>query len=95
MNYTWTQDTNTPVPGVTQVLVCDGEMFGLEIQEHDNDAVIGTVWRVISATFWEPADVDCILEQEYESLGAAKLALETYDREAVEDELRMEIWINS
>jgi hypothetical protein len=76
--------------GVTEVWRADGDMFALEVQMQDDDAVIGTAWRRISATFWEPEDVECILELEYESVGAAKFALEGYDSRVLQDEQELE-----
>jgi hypothetical protein len=76
--------------GVTEVWRADGDMFALEVQMQDDDAVIGSAWRRISATFWEPEDVECILELEYESVGAAKFALEGYDSRVLQDEQELE-----
>ena len=76
--------------GVTEVWRADGDMFALEVQMQDDDTVIGTAWRRISATFWEPEDVECILDLEYESVGAAKFALEGYDSRVLQDEQELE-----
>lgn len=80
----WKQDE--VFEGVTQAWHAHGDMFLLEVQEQDNDTVVGTVWRRVPATFWEPEDVDCILEQIYESVNEAKFLLEKLDA----DELRAE-----
>lgn len=72
--------------GVTEVWTAEGDMFLLEVQEHADDTVVGTVWRTIPATFWEPSDMVCIHEQTYESVNEAKFLLEKLDA----DELRAE-----
>ena len=90
MNYVWENDTEQQIPGVTETLVCRGEMYSLEVQCQDDGTVVGTVWREISATFWEPADVDCVLEEEYTSVDAAKEALVAYDIEEAEAQARFE-----
>lgn len=87
--YEWTTSSEQ-ISGVVQTLQCEGAMFNLEIQEQDDDKVVGSVWKVIPATFWEPEDYDCIHEVEYESVAAAKNFLEIFDREAMEDEIRWE-----
>lgn len=76
--------------GVREVWCANGDMFALEVQMHDNDVVIGTAWRQIPATFWEPADAECVLELEYESTGAAKFALESFDSRVLQDEQELE-----
>jgi hypothetical protein len=62
-----------------------GEMFDLEVQEQYPDTVIGTVWKRIPATFWEPEDTVCIHEQTYESVNEAKFLLEKFDDDAADD----------
>jgi len=89
MKYEWKTDLGELKAGkVVEALICAGEMYQLEIQEHDNDMVVGSVWAETPATFWEPADMTCVLEREYESIGAAKHFLELFDREAAEDQAR-------
>lgn len=80
----WTQ--REVFEGVTQVWTAEGDVFDLEVQEQDDDTVVGTVWKRIPATFWEPEDVTCVLEQTYESVNEAKFLLEKLDA----DELRLE-----
>ncbi len=70
--------------GVTQVWTADGDMFSLEVQEQDDDTVVGTVWARIPATFWEPEDVTCIQELTYESVNEAKFLLEKFDAEELQ-----------
>lgn len=89
MKYEWTKSAEQ-IEGVIQTLTCEGEMYILEIQEQDNDAVVGTVWRETHATFWEPADQECILEKEYESVAAAKYLLTEFDRSEAEAQARWE-----
>lgn len=72
--------------GVTQVWTADGDMYALEVQEQDDETVVGTIWRRIPATFWEPEDVVCIHERTYDTVNDAKCVLEKLD----EDELRAE-----
>jgi hypothetical protein len=88
----WKQDE--AFEGVTQAWHAQGDMYLLEVQEQDNDTVVGTVWRRIPATFWEPEDVACVLEQTYESVGAAKFLLEKLDADELqaeqENEARLE-----
>jgi hypothetical protein len=68
--------------------VCRGEIYQLEIQAQEDGTVVGSVWTEIPATFWEPAEMDCIIELEYKSVDAARDALERVDREAAEEEAR-------
>lgn len=90
MKYEWEKDTEQQAPDVIQRLLCAGEMYQLEIQEQENDMVIGSAMVVTPATLWDTADTDCVFEQEYESVAAAKYFLEIYDREAAEDQARWE-----
>lgn len=90
MNYVWEVDTEEQPSGVTRTLVCTGEMFRLEIQEQDSGIVIGTVWRRTPATFWEPEDVECIHEVEYESTTHAKVILQNIDYQEALDQARIE-----
>lgn len=89
---TWTQ--REIFEGVTQVWTAEGDMYALEVQEQDDDTVVGTVWRRIPATFWEPEDVACVLEQTYESVNEAKFLLEKLDADELqaerENEARLE-----
>lgn len=77
MNYEWKQEEDS--------LTCGGEMFSLEIQNNDG-VIVGSVWREIPATFWEPSDVECILEREYGSIEVAKQALAIFDKDAADDQ---------
>lgn len=72
--------------GVNEAWHAEGDMFLLEVQEQYPDTVIGTVWRRIPATFWEPEDIACIEERIYESVNEAKFLLEKFDA----DELAIE-----
>lgn len=72
--------------GVTEIWVAEGDVFYLRVQEQDDDSVVGTVWKRIPATFWEPADIECVHERSYDSVGEAKFLLEKLDA----DELRAE-----
>jgi hypothetical protein len=72
--------------GVTHAWKAEGDMFILEVQVQDDDTVVGTVWRPIPATFWEPEDIACILEATYECAAEAKLLLEKYDAEELKAE---------
>lgn len=69
--------------GVTEVWTAKGDVFCLRVQEQDDDLVVGTVWKRIPATFWEPADIVCVHERIYESAGEAKFLLEMIDAEAL------------
>lgn len=89
MKYEWTQGTEE-IGGVVETWACEGEMFRLEIQEQDNELVVGTVWAETPATLWDTADYECVLEHTYESIGAAKHFLEIFDRERAEDQARYE-----
>lgn len=75
-------------PGVEQHWHAEGEMYNLEVQVQDDDTVVGTVWKRIPATFWEPEDVVCIHEQTYESANEAKFLLEKFDGDAADAERR-------
>lgn len=90
--HTWRLDwkQRETFKGVTQVWTADGDMFGLEVQEQDDDTVVGTVWKRIPATFWEPEDVTCIHEQIYESVNEAKFLLEKLDADELAAELENE-----
>jgi hypothetical protein len=80
--------------GVVKVIVAEGDTGCIiEVQEDTDGLVVGTLWRRIPATFWEPEDVECMVEEVYESVDAAVLALEKLDAEELrlqqEDERRM------
>jgi len=79
-----------PFEDVEVIQTAEGELFTLEVQEHRNDEVVGTVWATIAPTFWDTGDVDCVLERTFESVGAAKAFLEKYDADAVAEEQRLD-----
>jgi hypothetical protein len=76
--------------GVEEVWVADGDMFGLEVQAQDDGSVVGTLWKRIPATFWEPEDVMCAHEQNYGSVDEAKFLLEKIDSDELEAEREAE-----
>lgn len=88
MKYEWKQIES--IEGVAQQFLCEGEMFGLEIQVQDDGTIVGEVWREIHATFWEPSDSLTLLEEVYPSFEAAKAALEKYDSDAAEAEAELD-----
>ncbi len=75
-----------PFPGVPEHWQAWGDMYGLEVQVQDDDTVVGTVWKRIPPTFWEPEDVICIHEQTYESANEAKFLLEKLDADDAQAE---------
>jgi hypothetical protein len=82
-NLNWTK--LEPFDDVIEHWHAEGEMFALEVQEQYGDVVVGTVWKRIPATFWEPEDVACVHEQTYESVNEAKFLLEKFDDDAADD----------
>ena len=73
-------------PGVTDAWHTLGDLYGLEVQVHDDGTVVGTAWKLIPPTFWEPEDVVCVHEETYASVFEAKSALETLQSEAIRAE---------
>jgi hypothetical protein len=69
--------------GVTEVWTAEGSVYGLEVQKQSEGNVVGTVWRTIHATYEEPADVECVLEKEYATIGEATRDLEKIDEDEV------------
>jgi hypothetical protein len=89
MKYTKKQwGTREPFEGVIAEYFAIGDLFGLEVQVQTSGLIVGTVWKTIPATYWEPADVDCIHEQEFTNVDEAMVALEKYDDDAVAEEIR-------
>lgn len=81
-------NTEEPFEGVIAEYSAIGEMYGLQVQVQVSGLIVGTVWKTIPATYWEPADVDCIHEQEFTNVDEAMVALEKYDDDAVAEEIR-------
>lgn len=92
MEYVWTH-AEERIPGVEKTLVCDGGMYALEVQVQEDRTVIATAWKPVPATFWEPGDMDCVIEKTYKSLNAAKRFLEKFDDEALTEERKYEVLI--
>ncbi len=79
--------------GVEEVWTADGDMFALEVQAQNDGSVVGTLWKRIPATFWEPEDIACVHEQNYESVNEAKFLLEKMDSDELEAEREYEAWL--
>ena len=67
------------IEGVVGTLVCTGEVYSLEIQIQSDGTVVGTAWREIHPTFWEPGDTACVHEADYPSVTEARTHLELID----------------
>lgn len=73
-------------PGVTEAWRTLGDLYGLEVQVQDDGTVVGTAWKRVPPTFWEPEDVVCVHEETYGSVLEAKSALETLQSEDIRAE---------
>ena len=78
-------------------MICEGAEGILEIQQDASaDTFVGSVWRVVPSTYWEPEDYVPVLEQEFVSYDEARRFLEERDTVelewALEQESRMADW---